>query len=91
MITMPNSTNQAELFRRILERQHASITPEVAHFFLQLDFPEQDRQRLDELAAKSRQGNLSSVEEADLDEYRRLCRLVELLKLKARKVLATAS
>jgi hypothetical protein len=91
MISAAPNTNQADLLRRILERQDQALTPEVAQFFLQLDLPEPDRQRLDELTAKSRQGNLSSAEEADLDEFRRLGRLVELMKLKARKVLATAS
>lgn len=89
MTTTAPGTNQAEIFRRVLEHQQGSMTPEVAHYFLQLELPGDDRTRLDELAAKARQGTLSAAEQADLDEFRRFGRLVELMKLKARKVLAT--
>ena len=63
------------------------MTPEVAQFFLQLELPDEDKTRLEELATKARQGSLSPVDQADLDEFRRLGRLVELMKLKARKSL----
>jgi hypothetical protein len=52
--------------------------------------PGEDRARLDDLLAKARQGSLSPVDQADLDEFRRIGRLVELMKLKARKSLAAA-
>ena len=89
--TAITGTNQAEIFRRVLELQSAAMTPEVAQFFLQLELPEEDRTKLDDLAAKARQGALSPTDQVDLDEFRRLGRLVELMKLKARKALAAGS
>ena len=80
--------NQTDIFRRILERDAGALTPEVARFMLQLRLPEEDRARLDGLAALARQATLSSADQADLDELRRLGRLVEMMKLKARKALS---
>ncbi|MCI0357549.1 MAG: hypothetical protein L0211_03570 [Planctomycetaceae bacterium] len=67
------------------------MTPDVAQFFLQLELPAEDRAKLDELAEKARHGTLSPSDQADLDEFRRLGRLVELMKLKARKALAVSN
>lgn len=87
MSTIATGTNQADIFRRVLELQGSAFTPEVAQFFLQLELPAEDRTRLDELATLARQGALSPSDQADLDEFRRIGRLVELMKLKARKSL----
>ena len=83
-----SGVNQAEIFRRVLDERAESLTPEVAQFFLELELPAQDRARLEELAARARAGALTPGEQADLDEFRRLGRLVELMKLRARKVVA---
>ena len=60
------------------------MAPEVAKFLLDLQLSDDDRRGLDALAEKARLGTLSAVEQADLEEYRRVGRLVELLKVKAR-------
>jgi hypothetical protein len=87
MSIIATGTNQTDIFRRVLELQGSALTPEVAQFFLQLELPPEDSARLEELAALARQGTLSPRDQADLDEFRRFGRLVELMKLKARKSL----
>lgn len=87
MSTATFPTNQAEILSRSLDQGSDRLTPDVARFFLDLALTPDDRQRLDELAAKSRQGTLTDSESHDLDEYRRVGRLVELMKLKARVAL----
>jgi hypothetical protein len=89
MTTTANGVNQAEIFRRVLDQRAGALTPEVAQFFLELELPAQDRALLEQLATRARAGTLTSAEQADLDEFRRLGRLVELMKLKARKVLVS--
>ena len=42
---------------------------------------------MNELAEKARNGNLTAGEEAELEEFRRCGRLMEMLKVKARKAL----
>ncbi len=66
------------------------MSPAVAEFILSIKLAENDRQRLQELAAKARQGALSEAEEGALDEYRRAGRLMEMMKLKARIALKGA-
>ncbi len=66
------------------------MSPEVAEFLLSMELAEDDRQRLQELAAKARQEALSEADEAALEEYRRAGRLMEMMKLKARIVLKAA-
>jgi hypothetical protein len=83
MSTLSSPINQVEVLARSIDRTGASMTPEVARFFLDLQLSDQDRQALEELAEKARLGALSPSEQADLDEYRRVGRLVELMKVKA--------
>jgi hypothetical protein len=83
--------NQADVFIRALDSHRRELTPEVAQYFLSMELSPADRARLDDLAEKARQNALSAAEQPDLDEFRRLGRLVELLKLKARKSLAASS
>jgi len=51
---------------------------------LDFDFPPADVRRMNALAAKARQRTLSEVEEAQLENYRDVGRLLELLQSKAR-------
>ena len=81
------AANQNDIFARSLEIRGDRLSQDVAQFFLELDLSPDDRLRLDELAAKSRAGQLSEADQRDLEEYRRVGRLVELMKLKARAAL----
>lgn len=63
------------------------MSPEVARYFLDLQLSDTDRRDLDALAEKAQQGTLTPAEQADLDEYRRVGRLVELMKVKAQVAL----
>jgi hypothetical protein len=88
MSTATSPATQAEIFSRALDQRGSVLPPDVARFFLDLELSPEDRTRLDELATKARHGNLTKEEAHDLEEYRRLGRLVELMKLKARMALA---
>jgi hypothetical protein len=88
MSAVSSPTNQAEIFARSLG-QREPLPSDVAHFFLQLDLSDNDQLRLNELAEKARAGILTANEQQDLDEYRRIGRLVELMKLKAQDALKT--
>ena len=75
--------NQAEIVARSIDGRGDRLPAHVAQFFLDLQLSSEDRALLDNLAEKARQGTLTPGEEADLDEYRRAGRFVELMKLKA--------
>lgn len=83
MSTLSSSINQVEVLARSIDRAGTQMAPEVAKFFLDLQLSDCDRRALDALAEKSRLATLTPAEQADLDEYRRVGRLVELMKVKA--------
>lgn len=51
---------------------------------LQLDFTEHDRTRMHELVVRAQAFGLTEAEEAELDSYCRVGRLLDLMRSKAR-------
>ncbi|MCE9528404.1 MAG: hypothetical protein K8R36_20360 [Planctomycetales bacterium] len=84
MSTLSPTINQVEVLARSIDRAGTQMAPAVARFFLDLELSDADRLALDALAEKSRLATLTSAEQGDLDEYRRVGRLVELMKVKAK-------
>ena len=68
---------QAELVRR-------------ARGILSLTLSPADRERMNELAAKARDGSLGADEQLEIESYRQACRLLDLMKAKARVSLKNA-
>ena len=61
------------------------FTPELAKHFSELPLPDPEFQgRLDELAAKANEGQLSETEEREYDRYIELMDLVAWIQLKTR-------
>ena len=83
-------SRETEILRRVVDPQRASWTPETAHAILALSLPQQDAQRVNELAEKACAGELSAVEECELEDYRHVGRLLELMKSRARLSLKVA-
>jgi hypothetical protein len=84
MSTLSSAINQVEVLARSIDRAGTKMAPEVARFFLDLELSDADSRTLDALTEKSRLATLTPAEQADLDEYRRVGRLVELTKVKAK-------
>ena len=81
------SIHQSDILGRVLSQ--GAIPPEAAKYFAALELSPGDRERLNQLASKARQGALSDQEALDLEEFRRVGRLVEVLKLSARKLISS--
>ena len=80
--------NQAEIFGRAIDCHVDDLSLDVARFIVSLKLAAKDEQRMDELAENARLGQLTASEEIELEEFRRCGKLMEILKLKARKVLS---
>jgi len=80
-------TSQAEIFGRAIDCHAEGLSPEVASFLVSLKLEDNDERRMNDLAEKSRQGQLTVAEETQLEEFRRCGRLMEILKLKSQKTL----
>ncbi len=83
MLTTAHS-HEAEILRRVVDPQRGGWEPAVAHAILALGLPEDDRQRAAELAQKAGGTDLSPEETIELEDYRQVGRLLELMKSRAR-------
>jgi hypothetical protein len=81
--------NQTNILARAIDCHAGGLSVSVAEFIVSLQLTAEDEERMNELAAKAREGQLTADEEAELEEFRRFGRLMEMLKLKASKVLRT--
>ena len=86
-MSITSGSNQAEIFGRAIDCHFDAFSNDAAQFILSLGLATEDEKRMNELAELARQGHLTTVEEAELEEFRRCGRLMEVLKLKAHKAL----
>lgn len=87
MVTnIKNDDVAAAIWDRVIRfTQKPSAT--AARELLKLQFPEHDRQRMRELAAKARAGALTATEERETDAYERLGCLLDVIHSHARSTL----
>jgi hypothetical protein len=81
--------SEAAIFSRVVSPENADLSHDAANSILQITFPAADRERMNVLADKARAGTLSETEGAELENYRHVGRLLEVLKSKARLSLKT--
>jgi len=77
-------TSEAAILSRVIRPERGTWSREAAESILRFEFPSADVRRMNSLAAKSRHGTLSPAEEEELENYREVGRLLELLQSKAR-------
>jgi len=75
---------ETEILSRVVGPQNPSFTPEVARSILELRFSDSDVDRMNELAAKAREGTLSDDEKSELHGYLFVGAMVDLMHSKAR-------
>jgi hypothetical protein len=80
-----------EVLARIVNPDDGDWSPEAAEAMLAFRSPDDDRERVNELAARSRAGTLTAEDRAELDGYEIATALIELLQSKARRSLQHAS
>jgi hypothetical protein len=80
---------EAEILTRVISPGDPSLDRKVAEAILALGFKPADKQRMEELAGKAREGTLGADERVEADSYERVGHFVSLLKSKARRTLAT--
>jgi hypothetical protein len=81
------STNQTAILGRSFDLRVDEMSVDVARFIMSMELADHDQRRLEELAEQARHDTLNESDEAELEEYRRAGRLMEMMKLKARMVL----
>jgi len=64
-----------------------ALTPETAKLFVDLKAPPSIQARIDQLAARCNEGQLTAEERADYENYVRIGNLFSLIKARATKVI----
>jgi len=78
---------EAQILTRVIAPDDSPLDRKAAEAILEMGFKALDKQRIDELAEKARQGALSAEERAEAESYERVGHFVSLLKSKARRSL----
>jgi hypothetical protein len=77
----------AQVWERTMLPDRGDLEPEAARFFLKAQFTEEDRERMNQLAAKARSGSLTDQEAVELENFMQLGCFLDLMKSKARRSL----
>ena len=84
-----NSTPQNDVLDRVLDPFTECLTPEVAQRIVNLQADAQTQARVDELAEKANEGQLSAMDAAEYNRYREAFHFVTILQAKARRLLSS--
>ena len=76
--------NEADILSRVIAPGKPDLPPPMAEMILALTFPNEDHQRMNQLAQKAREGTLTGPEQAEIDAYERVGHFISLLQSKAR-------
>jgi hypothetical protein len=87
---MKTTTKTAEtaVLNRILEPLSACLTPAMARRLVKFRADSETRARVEELATKCNEGELTPAERHEYDAYVRAINLISILQSKARMILA---
>ena len=87
---MPKTANppsEMTILRRVVDAERQFLSKEAARSILRLRFGASDRNRMNRLAAKSRDGKLTHMEEEELNNSIRVGQTLGILQSKARRSL----
>ncbi|MBI4602346.1 MAG: hypothetical protein HY721_10340 [Planctomycetes bacterium] len=79
--------SEVDILSRIIAPEAPGFPASLAAQILSLDFGGDDRSRMEELAAKARDGILTTEERVEMENYMRVGHFLSLLKSKARVTL----
>jgi hypothetical protein len=85
--TLPVPPSEMDIFRRVVDPEEPFLSAEAARGIMRLDFSGADRERMNELAARNREGRISPAEEQELSNYIRVGQILGILQSKARRSL----
>ena len=89
MVTLESS--EAAILDRVMRPNAGGWPRAAAEAILAVTFNSQDRERMSQLMEKAKAGNLSQAETEEMENYRHVGRLLELMKSRARLSLRDAS
>jgi hypothetical protein len=88
MQTTDMTNSEAAILGRVIRAEQDDLPLAAARALLKLGFDQQDRDRMHALAVKNQDGALTEHGQRELESYRRVGRLLDLLAVRARRSLA---
>jgi hypothetical protein len=85
--THPHPTSEAAILSRLIRPDEDTLTPETAEGFLRIKFEQRDLDRMHDLAMKNQDGLLTLEEQTEMEHYRNVGFLLDLMHSKARRAL----
>ena len=85
--TSVSATSEAAILGRLIRPDNGDLRAEAAKALLAIRFDSRDLDRMHELAAKNQEDRLSASEKAEMENYRRVSFLLDLMHSKARQSL----
>jgi hypothetical protein len=79
------TNSEAAIFSRVLEAENPTLSADAAKSILALDFTAADRDRMNALSAKAREGTLTAEENEELENFVRVGDLLAIMQSKARR------
>jgi hypothetical protein len=79
--------SQAAILSRLIRPEEDNLTPEAAEGFLRIKFEQRELDRMHHLAVGNQDGTLTPQEQDEMDNYRRVGFLLDLIHSKARRAL----
>jgi hypothetical protein len=80
-------TREADIWARLMRAQNDELSTDAAQFLLSIDFEDEDRKRMSELAERSEAGTLTSQDQAEFDSYLHVGNFLAIMRSKARLAL----
>ena len=87
-VSTPNM--EAAILARLIQAKE-SISRDVAEYLLSIDFASSDIERMNFLAERAREGNLTAEEKLELESYLHVGSLLSIMQSKARRLLKSES
>jgi hypothetical protein len=85
-----STPSEIEILERLFKESNVPMSAEAAQVFLAAKFSKSDRQKMQRLAAKAREGTMTGRERQQAENYERAGHLLAMLKSKARKAVIDA-
>ncbi len=83
--TSTPSTSAAAILSRLIRPEDPNFTREAAESLLRIRFDPSDLDRMHQLAVRNQEDSLTASEETELDNYRQVSFLLDLIHSKARR------
>jgi len=85
-----DEASEVAILGRLLAGKEDQLTPELATYFLRLDFDDRDKARMADLAGRNQMGQLTQAEREELESFANAGCLLGILQSRARKYLKKA-